>query len=41
MREHRDRATQEVSLIGDTHKSEKREEKEGGRGSNYGIVRFG
>jgi len=41
MREHRDRATQGVTLRGDTHKSEKREEKEGGRGSNCSIVRFG
>ena len=41
MREHRDRATQGVSLIGDMHKSEKIEEKEGGMGSNCGIVRFG
>jgi hypothetical protein len=29
MREYRDRATQGVTLVGDTHKSEKREEKEG------------
>jgi len=41
MREHRDRATQGVSLRDDTHKSEKRDEKEGGRRSNCGIVRFG
>jgi hypothetical protein len=32
MREHRDGATQGVSLIGDKRKSEKREEEEGGSG---------
>jgi hypothetical protein len=39
MREHRDRATQGVSLRDDINKSKKRDEKEGG--SNCGIVRFG